>query len=190
MIWRVTCTAVVLVAGLSDASASENLNFRCTIGDQVAVVETIPEEGRVRYEAPDATFYMDALPNGVYGNDDESAAFEFKADGAVLWLGDVSFACISVNAAASVQGQAETLNYVGKSLGGKLRDGPGTNFRQVGSVAEGTWLTIIANTGINFDGYDWFEVALDNGQRGYQWGGIMCSNGPRLRGIYSSCNAQ
>jgi hypothetical protein len=82
------------------------------------------------------------------------------------------------------------LNHQGYSLGGKLRGGPGTNFSQTGSLAEGTGITILTNTGVRFDGYDWFEVVTDRGTRGYHWGGIMCSNGARLDGIYTDCGTQ
>lgn len=85
---------------------------------------------------------------------------------------------------------AQQLNVQGQSLGGKLRGGPGTNYAQVGSLTEGTWVTILRNTGVRFDGYDWFEVATDRGQRGFQWGGIMCSNGQQISGIFQQCGSQ
>lgn len=68
-----------------------------------------------------------------------------------------------------------------------MRSDPGTNFGKASSIAEGTYVTILFNTGLNFDGYNWFEIVLDNGRRGFIWGGILCSNGPQLPGIYSSC---
>lgn len=79
------------------------------------------------------------------------------------------------------------INVQGRALGGNMRNGPGTNFRKIGSASEGTPLTILTNTGVQFDGYDWFEVALDSGARGYIWGGILCSNGPQLAGLYQTC---
>jgi hypothetical protein len=85
--------------------------------------------------------------------------------------------------------QAEmVVNMQGRSLGGKLRGGPGMNFAHVGSLAEGTWLTITKNSGVMFNGYAWFEVALDDGTRAYQWGGILCSNGQHLEGVYQVCH--
>ncbi|MEP3198051.1 MAG: DUF4189 domain-containing protein [Lentilitoribacter sp.] len=79
------------------------------------------------------------------------------------------------------------LNAQGQALGGNMRSGPGTNYGKISSVAEGTYLTILFDTGVGFDGYNWFEVALDNGRRGYIWGGILCSNGDKLWGVYASC---
>lgn len=87
----------------------------------------------------------------------------------------------------AVGGNETWLNQPGKSLGGNMRNGPGTNFSKVRSVAEGTPLTLVANTGVRFDGYDWFEVRLNGGKSGYIWGGILCSNGERLSGILYAC---
>ncbi|MEM7216464.1 MAG: DUF4189 domain-containing protein [Pseudomonadota bacterium] len=75
-----------------------------------------------------------------------------------------------------------------QSLGGKVRGGPGTNFGQIGSLSEGAAVSVIANTGVQFDGYDWFEIRF-NGRTGYQWGGIMCSEGTQLPGIYQQCGS-
>ena len=75
----------------------------------------------------------------------------------------------------------------GRSLGGSLRDGPGTNFTKIGSLTEGTWVTINMNTGVRMDGYDWFKISTDTGEVGYQWGGIMCSSGTQIQGIFEAC---
>ena len=91
---------------------------------------------------------------------------------------------------SDVESDGVSLNRVGRSLGGNMRSGPGTGFGKIRSLAEGTWVTIIANTGVRFDGYDWFEVRLDDGTRGFQWGGIMCSNGEALRGVFSICGQE
>jgi hypothetical protein len=73
-----------------------------------------------------------------------------------------------------------------RSLGGKLRNGPGTNFSVAGSLAEGTPVSVIANTGVRFDGYDWFEIRRGGGVA-YQWGGIMCWEGQPIAGMYGEC---
>jgi len=73
-----------------------------------------------------------------------------------------------------------------RSLGGKLRNGPGTNFSVAGSLAEGTPVSVIANTGVRFDGYDWFEIRHGGGVA-YQWGGIMCWEGQPIAGMYGEC---
>lgn len=79
------------------------------------------------------------------------------------------------------------VNIAGRSLGGRLRDGPGTNFSDVGGLAEGDRLTIVANTSVGFDGYDWFEIRTTGSATAYQWSGIMCSQGQMTTGIYQQC---
>jgi membrane-bound inhibitor of C-type lysozyme len=80
----------------------------------------------------------------------------------------------------------------GYSYGGKVRSGPGMNYRQTGSLREGDEILILNGTGAMMNGYEWFEIRYRNGRTGYQWGGIMCSqkpyptifrvcDGPRLR---------
>ena len=178
------------------AFASENLVYRCAVGNISPTVTMIPEEGRAVYKAPDRTFSLRPYGPGTFVNDGESASFEPKGFNSMLWFGDAAYPCQPdakgtpppVNTAAPPI-PAEQLNIVGQSLGGRLRAGPGTNYRKTGSIREGTWLTILSNTGVRFDGYDWFEVVLDNGLRGFQWGGIMCSNGPKIAGIFASCQS-
>ncbi len=197
--WATSAALFFALLGADHAAASENSEYRCSMNGLYSFVTVIPEEGRAEYDSANGRFSLRPFKPGVYANDAQSASFEVNGGRATLWFGDASFPCERVVAGGGrvaqpasqpqVHGQAEALNVVGQSLGGKLRNGPGTNFRQTGSISEGTWLTILNNTHITFDGYDWFEVALDNGQRGYQWGGIMCSNGPKIQGIYNSCQA-
>lgn len=104
-------------------------------------------------------------------------------------LGIMAVLASSIGTQASNIEEGPGLNMQGQALGGNMRSGPGTNYQKISSVAEGTYLTILFNTGVGFDGYNWFEVALDNGRRGFIWGGILCSNGSQLPGIYTSCTS-
>lgn len=183
-----------VAVGASVAEASENRTYKCRTGTVDAYVETIPEEGRAQYTGPDDIASLQAMPNGAFVSGNSGISFQTTGQGGTLWLGDVSFPCQVTTARApvappppTVLGGPEQLNHVGQSLGGRLRAGPGTSYPQIGSLEEGTYLTILSNTGVSFDGYDWFEVVLDNGQRGFQWGGILCSNGGQLVGLYASC---
>jgi hypothetical protein len=47
-------------------------------------------------------------------------------------------------------------------------------------------VSVIANTGVRFDGYDWFEIRRGGGVA-YQWGGIMCWEGQPIAGMYGEC---
>ncbi len=92
--------------------------------------------------------------------------------------------------ASDAVGGNETMlgNAAARSLGGRLRNGPGTNFGQAGSLREGAPVTVTMNTGVRFDGYDWFEIRQPGGPA-YQWGGIMCWEGQPIAGMYGECGA-
>ncbi|MCI5111329.1 MAG: hypothetical protein MRY75_12325 [Marivita sp.] len=75
------------------------------------------------------------------------------------------------------------------SLGGNVRSGPGIDFARSGSLGYGAPLSILTATGVIFDGYEWFEIEDTGGQRGFHWGGIMCSLNADLPGVFSTCPA-
>ncbi|NVK35990.1 MAG: MliC family protein [Rhodobacteraceae bacterium] len=75
----------------------------------------------------------------------------------------------------------------GYSYGGKVRSGPGMNFRQIGSLYEGDPIVILNGTGAMMNDYEWFEIRYGDGQVGFQWGGLMCSQNPYPT-IFRVCN--
>ncbi len=75
--------------------------------------------------------------------------------------------------------------WAGRSFGGNLRAGPGTQFADVGSTFNGQPITILQNTGVFMNGYTWFVVQLQNGQQAHQWGGILCAPGQFLQGAFN-----
>ncbi|WP_417678315.1 MliC family protein [Roseibium sp.] len=75
----------------------------------------------------------------------------------------------------------------GTSYGGKVRGGPGMQYRQVGSLREGDRILILNGTGAMMNGYEWFQIRYRNGRTGYQWGGLMCSQTPYPT-IFRVCN--
>ena len=79
------------------------------------------------------------------------------------------------------------INARGFSLGGKVRSGPGLNHQQIGSIRGKTPITIVQNTGVMMNGYYWFKIHERNGDSGYQWGGIICSDALHIIGIYERC---
>lgn len=91
-------------------------------------------------------------------------------------------------AAPSGGNSGVALNAPGLSLGGKIRSGPGVNFPQIGSIRGTRPITILNNSGVRMDGYDWFEIRDGNGNTGFQWGGIMCSPNGQVAGVYERCN--
>ncbi|WP_417694437.1 MliC family protein [Roseibium sp.] len=74
----------------------------------------------------------------------------------------------------------------GQSYGGKVRSGPGLQYRQVGSLGEGNQILILNGTGVLMDGYEWFQIRYGRGRTGYQWGGIFCSQ-TEYPGILTTC---
>ena len=73
------------------------------------------------------------------------------------------------------------------SWGGVLRDGPGRNYRQIGSLKEGEPVTLMGRTDELEDGFPWFKLVTHNGKTGYQWGGILCSTAAERPDLFKTC---
>lgn len=73
----------------------------------------------------------------------------------------------------------------GRSFGGKVRAKPSMDSAQVASLKENDPITILRGSGQFMGEWEWFEIEW-RGKRGYQWGGIMCSNQP-VAGIFEVC---
>ena len=73
------------------------------------------------------------------------------------------------------------------SWGGVVRDGPGRKYRQTGSLKEGEPVTLMGRSDVVEDGFPWFKITTQNGQTGYQWGGILCSTGAERPDLYQTC---
>lgn len=79
----------------------------------------------------------------------------------------------------------------GTSWGGKVRNGPGINYRQTDSLRKGTSIQLVERTSTIFNGYPWFKISYRDPSNGavtigYQWGGIICSSA-RTPGVHSVC---
>ena len=84
-------------------------------------------------------------------------------------------------------GEPIKMNVRGRSWGGKLRAGPGMKYDKIGSLGEGDRVTLLENTGVEMNGYNWFKIRRSNGQEGYKWSGILCSGALHVIGIYEKC---
>ena len=73
------------------------------------------------------------------------------------------------------------------SWGGVLRDGPGREYRQVGSLREGEPVTLMGRSDVVEHGFPWFKLTTQSGQTGYQWGGILCSTGAERPDLFKTC---
>ena len=73
------------------------------------------------------------------------------------------------------------------SWGGKVRAGPGQEYRHIDGLSEGEDVTLLENTGVMMNGYPWFKIQFKNGRVGYKWGGILCAKAVPVQGVYQSC---
>ena len=195
---RMLAGAMVAGALAMTATSAAAAIFECQVrGEVLAVVidpadpENAPVLGLRNGEADprDVKFVLgevSAASGFHYGN--EIADFFGKGAAATLDIDGADYPCVL--ASEGVPGQATAsggplLEVPGLSYGGKVRSGPGTEYRQVGSLAEGDRIKIIRNAGVAFNGYDWFEVQAGS-TVGFQWGGIMCSVQP-VPGVFQQC---
>ncbi len=73
------------------------------------------------------------------------------------------------------------------SWGGIVRDGPGRNYRKLGSLEQGEHVMLLENTSVMEDGYPWWRIEFRGSREGYQWGGILCSLDEPMEGVYETC---
>lgn len=85
-------------------------------------------------------------------------------------------------------GGAIAMNQPAMSLGGRVRAGPGMEYENLGSIHQGTQITLLENTGVMMNGYPWFGIRVFDGQTGYQWGGIICDPHGRVQGVFETCD--
>lgn len=200
----------VLTAAMPAAQASDLTVYECEPeGDVFYEVEVFWVDGNSTARIAPKSEYISAAESAAqtetareqrvasgFSFDSRSYSFFGKGTDARLrfkqYPNDAPVPCaeraISQDHASSAVGGNETRlgGQKARSLGGKLRNGPGTNFSAVGSLAEGAPVTVQANTGVRFDGYDWFEIRHGSGVA-YQWGGIMCSDGGAIAGMFGDC---
>ena len=126
------------------------------------------------------------------GKQDASACFTDEAKWQLIrpeCEGDIQALIEMANEAKSGGSDADTF----ASWGGKVRSGPGVNFKQVGLLAEGHTLSLDEDTGVMMNGYSWFKISYADGngvaRTGYQWGGIICAFGD-MPGVHQTCPAK
>ncbi len=73
------------------------------------------------------------------------------------------------------------------SWGGIVRDGPGRQYRKLGSLEQGERIMLLENTSVWDNGYPWWRIEFWGGREGYQWGGIICGLDAPIEGTYEVC---
>jgi hypothetical protein len=76
------------------------------------------------------------------------------------------------------------------SWGGIVREGPGREYRNIGSLDEGEAITLMERSDVVEDGFPWFKIGYRGGKTGYKWGGILCATGPERSDIFKTCTAK
>ncbi|WP_196257806.1 DUF4189 domain-containing protein [Pelagibacterium limicola] len=195
MIFRLSSLAsglLALLVGIPYAhtalAQSDMSSFACGGGGVHFEVMIDPAAGMGLFTGPGYGAQLVADERGAWANADYGIGFYPDDRPPALFLGSEQFSCADADATPNNNNDAEgRLNSPGQSLGGRLRAGPGTDYAPAGSLAEGSPITLISNTGVSFNGYDWFEVRTPEGSRAYQWGGILCSEGQLVPGVFEVC---
>lgn len=182
---KLTLTCLLCLPAMQ-AMAHDGIKYDCSSDGITRMVEFFDDENRVQINIGNDSYGTISDGKGAFLNNFEQTRFYPKDNASLLFLSDKKIICSNFGATKYPNGETYYDNASGMSLGGSLRDGPGTEFPKIGSLAEGSPVNINANTGVNFNGYDWFKIS--NGTSiSYQWGGIMCSNLVKLEGIYEQC---
>lgn len=204
--------SIIIMAGIaafgvvsSPAHASLNDQFRCDAvgdGEHLVILDSFdPKKATVQYTIGSDNGGSTSVTDLVAEyNDGENGARYVGDDYVVLttkssmilmygqggeYPGHVE--CTFTNVEAPDMPTPVPMDLSGKSWGGKMRSGPGMEFDQIASLSEGEPVTIIQNTTITMNGYNWFLIRRSNGQLGYKWGGILCSNEGTVPGLYDKC---
>lgn len=178
--------ALVFGQLVTQAFAHDGVKYHCQLADDAIGVEFFAEEKRAQISLSGDTFGVIYNDKDGYLNVFKQAQFYPDVAKARLYIGMKQYNCEFYTAPLASQ-EPEVFNPTsGKSLGGKVRDEASMESQQIGSLYEGNSIMIIGNSGVNMNGYDWFEIEF-KGRKAYQWGGIMCSDGVKIAGIYMQC---
>lgn len=184
-------TAVAPVA----ASGGSTTRFSCptsmgpaeiTFNDSAGVIayvgeqELYPEFSNSSDGAVQYVLSVDANVWTFQNEDNDGLSFRQNQDAAVP--------CESLAQLPGFELDEDMVSAVGNfSLGGNVRAGPGMDFASTDSLPLGEPVSLVSRTGIQMDGFEWFEIEYSEGLRGFQWGGIMCSNALHIVGLYDPC---
>jgi len=102
----------------------------------------------------------------------------------------VLLSCMVVKVHAEEQGAADVLKpQSGKTLGGPLREGPGTQYPSVyyHPVPFRYDVKIMRNTHVRLGAFDWFEVLFEEDKL-YMFGGNLCTDNSYIQGTAGKCS--
>ena len=188
--------ALCLSAGL----ASANIEYQCPNPNGPLLFVTIFDEenvAEVRFIFESTGVEQDyILPSAVAGSGFRysDGLIEFVGQGtetATVTSGGASASCdvINITEPGGNDGTSGGIGgiggFAGVSFGGNLRAGPGVEFADIGGTTEGEPVTLLRDTGVEFNGYTFWVIRLQNGEEAHQWGGILCAPGNELAGVFN-----
>jgi len=100
---------------------------------------------------------------------------------------------INKKAPTEIKGLSNALEYyyeepfTVKSHGGKIRSGPGTQFKQVGSLSRGGTVHVLAVTDVEMDDFLWYRIRYGKGYEGYVLGALICAKEYWVEKIHHHC---
>jgi hypothetical protein len=207
-------TAALLLASLGASHAQQVRNYYCGDGagavrvtvvsqSQIAIFADFPGSADGSFDmllsgggSPSAGY---RFVNGEYsltftGNGQDTLRYEAPDFGEIFctWGDDPTgkpaelFGAGPGSGAGGGSGNGNAaLPTPGRSCGGKVRQAPTMDARQVGSLQNGDPITILERAG-EMNGYSWFRIRFGS-RTGYQWGGILSAANGNLPDAYVGC---
>lgn len=196
-----TCISAAVLAG-STAYGQIMINDCGAQGDVATTVEVYPDHVLVVHEMgmdsgnSRQEIRLDQQVSGS-GSVYRGEGYEFVSHGGTEQLipeGQEPMTCarVAINtgegeATPDAAGGPIVVNQPAMSLGGHVRSGPGMAHMTLGSTQEGAPITVLENSGVVMQGYPWFFIREANGDRGFQWGGIICDPAGQIDGVFAQC---
>jgi hypothetical protein len=186
------------------AKASPQPDFQCKVlphpllqGDGFLLGENIYFMGDDRVGLVGFADLPEQLPRVVSGSGEQfsngAITFGAKGDEGFLELRDGTvFPCSAVNASAQSVPQTPQTNggqgaqELALALGTIVRGGPDRTAARIEKLPDNEPVTLMRETGVYFDGFQWFEIEYSEGQRGFAWGGTLCVD-TEMSGILIDC---
>ena len=186
------CACILLVAGLSissSAHASPGYDFTCfnrafsaTISLDISWQSAYLTENGTEHELP-----VNGSPNrdvGSFSFANDSFRFDGFLPEATLFKNDeVAARCfqkadsLKTLALYGKEGRFDwdSYNAVGNAFQ-NVRAAPSVFADKVHSFVDQESVTILANTDQFLDGFFWFKIEYGEGEQGYIWGALLCTN--------------
>lgn len=117
------------------------------------------------------------------------AKFEAYMAGVQARIGGGNETIVSNNGGSPVEPPRKRIDqYLAQSWGGVVRAGPSMDDQRIDSLGESEEITLLQESGVWMNDYQWFQIRYRDGQIGYQWGGIICGVNGEIPGAHRVCD--